>query len=85
MEQTLEEQALREKLNGIFRDIFEDDSIRIREEMTAHDVEGWDSLNHINLIVAVERAFRISFTTKEVGSMKNVGEFIGLIRRKSSP
>ena len=70
---------LREKVNGIFQEVFDDDKLQIQNEMTAKDVEEWDSLNHINLIVAVERAFKIKFTTKEVSNLANVGEFLAVI------
>ncbi len=58
-------------------------SFKVFEAMTAKDVEGWDSLNHINLIVAVEKSFKVTFTTKEVNGMKNVGELMQLIQAKS--
>lgn len=73
---------IEERLTGIFRDVFDDDSIALRDDMTAADVKDWDSLNHINLIVAVERAFHVRFTTQEVNNLANVGEFIALIVRK---
>jgi acyl carrier protein len=50
--------------------------------MTAQDVEGWDSLNHINLIVAIERALQVRFTTREVGKLANVGELVALVKAK---
>ena len=52
--------------------------------MTASDVEDWDSLNHINLIVAVEREFKVKFTTAEVSGLKNVGDLMDLIGRKTA-
>jgi len=73
---------LRERVNAIFQDVFDDDTLQIHDDMTAKDVEEWDSLNHINLIVAVERALKVKFTTKEVGNLTNVGEFLALIRSK---
>ncbi len=50
--------------------------------MTAEEVEEWDSLNHINLVIAVEGAFKVRFTTPEVGNLANVGEFINLLKGK---
>jgi acyl carrier protein len=76
------EQEIRSRVNEIFREVFDDESIQIADTMTAKDVEEWDSLNHINLIVAVERDFRIKFTTKEVSRLGNVGEFLALIQSK---
>lgn len=78
----MDDAALRQRLNDIFCEVFDDDSIRITDEMTAQDVEEWDSLNHINLIVAVQRSFKIKFTVGEVNNLANVGEFIDLIRSK---
>jgi acyl carrier protein len=75
-----------ERLQTIFRDIFEDPDLVIKDETTALDVEGWDSLAHINLIIAVERKFGIRFATSEISSLKdagqNVGSFIRLIEAK---
>lgn len=71
-----------EKLQEIFCDVFDDDEIEITEETTADDIEGWDSLTHVQLIVAVEKAFSVKFSTVEVMKLKNVGEFIELIRKK---
>lgn len=66
-------------LTEIFHDVFDDDSIVVTRELTADDVEDWDSLEHINLIGAVERKYKIRFSMKEVSSMKNVGEMIDII------
>ncbi len=76
------ENEVRTKLNEIFRDVFDDESIEITPGMTAADVEAWDSLSHINLIVAVEKAFAVRFTTSEVQALKNVGDFLALIGSK---
>lgn len=70
------------KLTTIFRDIFDDDSLTLRPEMTAADVAEWDSFNHINLIVATEARFGIKFQTAEIESLKNVGHFEDLIAKK---
>ncbi|MCR5773871.1 MAG: acyl carrier protein [Lachnospiraceae bacterium] len=72
----------KEKLQDVFRDVFDDDDIEIFAETTADDIEAWDSLSHIQLIVAVEKAFGLKFTTVEVMKLKNVGEFIALIDKK---
>ena len=73
-----------ERLNNIFRDIFDDESIVVTAETTANDIEAWDSLEHINLIVAVEKEFGIKFSMKEVVSMKNVGDMVDIIISKTS-
>ncbi len=80
----INEAQIREQLTGIFRDVFDDDSIHIFDAMTAKDIEDWDSLNHINLIVAVEGSFKVKFTTKEVTNLANVGELVTLITQKLS-
>lgn len=71
-----------EKLQEIFRDVFDDDSIVLFDEMTSNDVEDWDSLSHINLISDIEANFGITFTTVEIMGTKNVGEFIRVIESK---
>lgn len=73
---------IKAKLQEIFRDVFDDDSIELFAEMTSADVEDWDSLSHITLIHEIEAAFGIQFTTREVLDTKNVGEFIALIENK---
>lgn len=71
-----------ERLNGVFRDVFDDDSIEVNAETTAEDIEDWDSLNHITLIDAVESEFGVRFTMGEVSGMKNVGEMVEIIRKR---
>jgi acyl carrier protein len=70
------------KLASVFHKVFEENDITITREMTAHDIEKWDSLRHIQLISEVERAFGIKFKLREVLSMKNVGDLIDLIHAK---
>lgn len=66
----------------IFRDYLENERIVLLDSTTANDVEGWDSLTHIQLIVAVEKSFKIKFTSNEIMSWKNVGEMVDSIQRK---
>lgn len=68
-----------EELNEVFQDIFDDDTITVNEETTASDIEDWDSLEHINLIVAIEKKFGMKFEMGEVTTMKNVGEMADII------
>ena len=70
------------RLNKIFRKVFDDTSITVTRNTTAKDIDDWDSLEHITLIGAVEREFKVKFTMKEVSSMKNVGEMADLIRSR---
>ncbi len=67
------------KLNVVFRDVFDDDSIVINDRTTSNDIEEWDSIEHINLIGAVEDEFSMRFKMKEVSGMKNVGEMVDII------
>jgi acyl carrier protein len=66
----------------VFHDVLDDDTIVLKEETTASDVEEWDSLNHIQLVVAVEKKFKVRFTSKEIQSWANVGEMITCILSK---
>ena len=68
----------------MFRDVFNDDTLEVREGMTAADVATWDSLSNINMIIAVEKAFGVKFSIKDVRNLKNVGELIELIKRKAA-
>ncbi len=72
------------KLNEVFRDVFDDESIEVNDATTANDIEDWDSLEHINLVVAVEKCFGIKFNMGEVAKLKNVGEMTDLILSKIS-
>lgn len=78
----MDEAATRLQLQEVMRDVFSDASIEIFDEMTAADVAGWDSLNHINLVIAVERRFNVRLTTKDVAALKNVGGMLALLRAK---
>ncbi len=69
-------------LTGVFQQVFEDDTLRINEKTTADDIDGWDSLSHVNLIVAVETTFNVRFTQKELLTFKNVGDLVRSIESK---
>jgi acyl carrier protein len=73
-----------DKLSSIFRVVFDNEEIIIRPEMTANDIDGWDSISHINLILAVEKGFNIRFTQKELLTMRNVGDLVRGIDSKTS-
>ena len=68
-----------ETLYGVFQDVFDDESITVHDETTSEDVDGWYSLEHINLIAAVEQEFGVKFNMGQVVSMKNVGEMVDII------
>jgi acyl carrier protein len=74
---------IHQKLTSVFRDVFDDPTLEISDATTAKDVEDWDSIMHVNLIVAVEKAFGTSFTTKDIKALANVGDFIQLIARRA--
>lgn len=71
-----------ERLTPIFREVFDNDAIVVTPGMTAAEVEEWDSLTHIRLMVAVEQAFGLRFSTAEISSFKNVGELARCIEGK---
>ncbi len=75
---------LSDELTTIFRDVFDDETLVPTDHMTAADVQNWDSLTHINLIVAIEKHFKIKFTTGEVTGLKNVGDLKALILKKNA-
>lgn len=76
----------RSQLQEVFRQVFDDPGIELRDEMTAADIEGWDSVTHIDLLIAVERALGIKFATAEMSRLKeadqNIGSFVRLIDSK---
>lgn len=76
-------EAVFETLNEVFRDVFDDESISVTENTTSNDIEDWDSLEHINLVVAVEKCFGIKFTMGEVTGMKNVGAMADIILERT--
>ena len=69
-------------LTVVFREMLDDDSLTLAEGTTAKDVAGWDSITHVLIVVAVEKKFRVRFTAGEIQQLKNVGEWVALIRRK---
>ena len=72
------------RLTEVFRDVFDDDSITISPATTSADIEDWDSIEHINLIGAVEDEFGLRFKMKEASGMKNVGEMISIISERGT-
>jgi len=76
---------IKERLNKVFRQVFDDDSIAISEKTTARDIPGWDSLTHIILIIAVEKEFKVRFNAGDITKLQNVGEMIDLIVQRVGP
>lgn len=69
-------------LNEIFHQVLGDESIDLKPSMTAEDVEGWDSMNHIFIVVEIEKRFGVKFQAAEMEELKNVGELVALVRQK---
>lgn len=72
------------EMQEVFRSVFEADDLTISRETTARDVEGWDSLSHVTLLVSLEQRFGIRFKSSEVSDLKNVGELLDVVARERS-
>jgi acyl carrier protein len=70
------------RLAGVFNQVFDDETIEVTPQLTAKDVDGWDSLTHIRLILSVEKEFKIRFTTSEIGNLENVADLVAVIRAR---
>jgi acyl carrier protein len=79
----MEEAKVYDKLTAVFRDVFDEDDLVLKPGTTSDQVEGWDSLAHIRLVLAVSKAFGVKFSASEIGGLKNVGEFVDVIRAKT--
>jgi acyl carrier protein len=73
-----------ERLNMVFREVFDDETIELTDDTTADDVDGWDSFEHINLVVAVEEEFSFKIPMGKVVTMQNVGEMVDIIMELGS-
>ena len=73
-----------QQLSSIMRDVFDDDSLVATPELTAGQVDGWDSFSHLRLMLSIERSFGVDFAASEISSLKNVGELAALIQTKLS-
>jgi len=78
----MERNEILKQVNLIFIDTLDDEDVIIEENTTANDVDEWDSLTHIQLVVAIEKHFKIRFTSKEIQSWNNVGEMLNCIQEK---
>ncbi len=79
----LDEKEIYERLNKVFRDVFDDEEITVKPETVADDIEDWDSMMHITLVGAVEDEFGVRFKMGEVSTMKNVGEMAEIIASRA--
>ena len=79
----MDEAQIFDRLTEIIRDVFDEDSIVVTPELSADDVDGWDSLTHIRLILTVEKSFKIKFSTSEIGKLENVGDLVALIKARA--
>ena len=79
----MEEHQIYSRLTDVFKDVFDEDDIQLTPALTARDVDGWDSLTHIRLVLTVEKAFKIKFSSTEIGKLKNVGDLVELIRSRA--
>lgn len=78
----MNEKQIYNRLNEVFRDVFDDDDITVNADTTADDIDDWDSIEHINLVGAVEDEFGLRFKMGEVSGMKNVGEMVDIIMKR---
>ncbi len=76
-------ELIKTKLENVFRDVFDDDTLSLTDATTAADVEEWDSLMHISLVVAIEKEFSFRLNAAEVGKLENVGGMLTLIEEKT--
>jgi acyl carrier protein len=79
----MDEPQIYAQLSEVFQSVFDDDSIQLVPELSAKDVDGWDSITHIRLILTVEKAFKVKFSTSEVGKLANVGDLVALIKART--
>jgi acyl carrier protein len=80
----MEEKEIYAKLRDVFVVVFDDDSIALSPEMTAKDVDGWDSLTHVRLLMTIQKSFNIKFTTSEIGKLQNVGDLARRIQQHAT-
>ena len=76
----MQDVELRASIQQIFRDFFEDDDIVVTDELSALDIEGWDSMAHVSLLLEIEEAFSVKFKLNEIARLKNVGDLIEILK-----
>lgn len=77
-------EELYQQLTSIFQEVFSDPTLKITSETSSKDIEGWDSFAHINLMMTIEDALKVKFTTKELGELSRVGDLVRVIESKQS-
>jgi acyl carrier protein len=78
----MQDSQIYEKLTSVFHDVFDDKSILVGPDTSASDIENWDSINHINLVLAIQASFGVKFSTAELESMESVGDIVAFIKKK---
>lgn len=79
----MDESTIYARLAVAFEDVFGDDSIELTPGLSAKDVDGWDSLTHLRLILTIEKVFKVKFSTSEIGRLQNVGDLVALIQSRA--
>jgi acyl carrier protein len=79
----MNESEIYTRLTSVFHDVFDDDSLVVTPELSAKDVDGWDSITHIRLLLTVERAFKLKLSTIEISKLENVGSLVTLIAART--
>lgn len=80
----IDETELHDRLTAVFQEVFADDGLNLRDEMTSQDIVGWDSVTHINLMFGLEQAFGIRFRGNELAELRNIGEVKRVIAARIS-
>ena len=79
----MDEPQIYARLVRVFEDVFDEDSIEVTPELSAKDVDGWDSLTHIRLLLTIEKGFNIKFSTSEIGKLEIVGDLVALFKARA--
>jgi acyl carrier protein len=79
----MDSEPIYKKLNNIFREVFDDDSLTVKPSTNAADIPDWDSVNHIRLIVSIESEFKVRFAVNEIEELKDVGDLVRLLQTKA--
>lgn len=79
----MDSEKIFERLNKIFREVFDDDSLQVQPQTSAKDIPDWDSVNHIRLIVSIESEFHVRFAVNEIEELKDVGDLVKLLQTKA--